>query len=269
MSNLNFSIGGTLLDDAKYHLEKGKKSRNPYELRLATHAIVDYYKKSLNMAGSYLGIEMPESADPIRKFSMILLKTQKILKWKPLIYLAWHVRNKVDHTDTEAPKIMELKHLIEKAQEFEIDLKEIIEKKKILKKQKLTLREEIKENIDKVNFYLKLNESVGYDKKLNQHKKALREIKKLYPKGQLLRMTLSAVNESLKAMSNELERLYELAYRICPKCDGDIVSKTEETTQYSGPYDDPEPVSFSVFHVLKCERCGHEIEREHITTEPI
>lgn len=258
-----------LLDAAKYHLERGEISEDPYELRLATHAVVDFYRKLLNIAGFSLGIEIAEEANPIIKFNRILLKTRKMLKWKPLIDMAWHVRCKVNHTDTKAPEIRELKHLIKKAPEFEIDLKEIIKKDKIIKKQKLTLREEIKENIDKVKSYLELNKSVGYDKKLNQHEKVLREIEKLYPRGRLLKMTLSALNESLKAVGNELERLFDLAYRICPKCDGDIISKTEQTTHYSGPYDNQEPVSFSVFHVLKCGRCDHEIEREHITTESI
>ncbi|MGB9937401.1 MAG: hypothetical protein ACPK7O_06745 [Methanobacterium sp.] len=48
----------------------------------------------------------------------------------------------------------------------------------------------------------------------------------------------------------------------CPECGGELITKNEDKTLYSGPEDSPEPYAVEVYIVTKCKECGCVTDRE-------
>ena len=269
-----------LIQLAKKHLANAKSQDNQnakIDFRISTFAIVNFYNILMLESGKELNINIEESYNFERKEFIISREFPEILtKYDDLFKSIKKLRNKLFHTDITIPKETDLIKAVEKAEEFSNSLKYLISDKKSAHKKKLTLKEEYAKKIMFLNLWLdvpypyedfsknfqkqssrinKINDTVGFFNKVNVEQLDDKSIESLI---NILNITLE-----------DAELIYEDIYSYCPECEGEIIEITEEETHYRGPYDDPEPDSYSVWSVVKCKDCGKIFKREHITTESL
>ena len=267
-----------LLQLAELHLKKAKGKTNKksnIDYRISTFAIVNYYNFLLLKAGNELKRDIKESYNFERKLFIVSQELPKLLtKYESLFETIDYLRQKVSHTDISIPKENKLNSAIEQAKEFKSFLGEIIHERRSIHKKKLSLKEKYKEKIEFVKLWFEYPDKRFKENLIKQSEKIKNILTSLeyYEKIDIeqlddksIESLLHLVNRALK----EAELIYEKVYNFCPKCGGRIIVTSEQKTQYTGPYDDPEPYSFTVWQVIKCENCGEIIEKEHITTEYI
>lgn len=269
-----------LIQLAERHLTNAKSPDNQYSIidfRISTFAIVNFYNILMLDVGRELSIEIKESYNFERKKFLMSLEFPEILtQYKDLLNSIEILRNKLSHTDISLPKENDLIKSIEKSKEFRSFLKDLAIGKTNAHGKKLTLKEEYKNKIK----FIKLWFDAPYpnDKFVNNFQKQSSKIKKIYDKLELFETidveqldddSIQSLINILNITLDEAELIYDDIFGNCPECEGKIIETTEQVTQYRGAYDDPEPDSYTVWRIVKCENCEKIFEKEHITTESL
>lgn len=269
-----------LIQLAEKHLINAKRPDNQnsiIDFRISTFAIINFYNILMLDAGIELGREIKESFNFERKIFIISQEFPEILTThRKLLKSIEDLRNKLSHTDVSIPEEKDLSQAVEKAKEFRNYLKGLIIHRKSTHKKILTLKEEYELKIRFIKLWFDVP-FVDEDFSKNFEKQSLK-IKKIYDKLELFeKINIEKLDDkSIQTLINilnitleEAELILEDIYGSCPECQGKIIETSEETTHYTGPYDDPEPDSYTVWRVIKCDKCGKIFEKEHITTESI
>ena len=271
-----------LLQLTEHHLNKVKEVNNQnfmIDYRVSTFAIVNYYNLLMLRVGKELNKDVKESFEFDKKLFIISQELPELLtKYESLFSTIKKLRDTISHTDISIPNKNKIIEAVGQAKGFKTYLSDLVIKRKKEYTKRIALKEEYKETYKEKMGFIKLwfehYDKRSKKKNINQSEKIkdLFDKLELYGKIKLERLDTKSIKSLLYLLNitlKEAELIYESIYSYCPKCGGNIIVTTESETQYTGPYDDPEPHSYTVWQVVKCEKCGEIFEREHITTESI
>ena len=248
------------LSESFYALEKDRLN-----IRIGTHAILDFYKILLSKTGENIGERNCESQAIPNKFFSIRMHIPEFVKHEALVIKVEETRNKISHNDLWF-SAKDLNYLIDQSEDFLIfSISEIQNHAQTGEKLK-TLKDKVAGEIYNMGFYITLNEGVGYSEMLSEFKlrKAGYEVLDLES---LKDRNLQIILGFLSIEVRQLKSIYDKAWDNCPKCGGKIVQKTDSTTHYSGPYDDPEPCAVTYSETVECEKCGFKLVDEQHTED--
>lgn len=271
-----------LLQLAERHLNRAKNENNQgymIDYRVSVFAIVNYYNLLMLRVGKELNREIKESFDIDRKLFIIAQELPQLLtKYESLFSIIKKLRNTISHTDISIPNKNQIVEVVGQAKVFRIYLNDLVIKRRKEYTKRLSQKEKYKETYKEKMEFIKLwfeEYDKRFEKNVTKQSEKIKDLSQrleLFGKIKLERLDTKSIQILLDLLNRTLkdaELIYEAIYGYCPKCGGNIIDTTESKTQYTGPYDDQEPYSYTVWRVVKCEKCGEIFEREHITTETI
>lgn len=267
-----------LLQLAEFYLNKALDVNNQnflIDYRVSVFAISNFYNLMMLNVGKELNKTVKESYPFEKKIFIVSQELPELLtKYDSLFRLVKDLRERISHTDISIPNKNDISMAVKQAKEFKTYLIELATARKNRLHKKLSLKEKYQEKIDFVKLLFQYPDKQFRENffKQSENIKSLFEKLEYYQKIDIDNLNDKSIESLLYFLEltlKEAESIFDDLYNHCPKCGGELVSTTESKTHYTGPYDDPEPHSFTVWQVIKCKNCGEIIEKEHITTESI
>lgn len=263
---------------AESHLNRAKDVKNKnsrLDYRMSCFAVVNYYNLLIFRVGEELNLNVKESFNLKRKIFVVSQELPELLaEYSNLFGMIDSLRHMLTHTDISVPDKQKLKMVTGRAREFKTYIETAVNKRKNAQRRKKSLLQDYKEKIEFIRLWLEYPDRKFEDSVAKQSEK-IKDVfnrLKLFERISAERLDDSSIKSLLSLLDRtlkEAELIYETIHSYCPKCGGKIIATTEQATHYVGPYDDPEPDSYTVWRIAKCEKCGEVFEREHITTEHI
>jgi len=256
------------LNQAKQNYQDFVKSKDDAYLRMSGYNIVGFYRHILYNSSKLLDIPTKESYSIEKKIDSLSFRIPAIEDNEILTKTLPKVRNILAHRDVIPPKKSYIKNLIDYAPKIQSFLEKEIRNYKKKKQTQEHLKYSYFDIIKYSFFILGILRRLGYERitDILEYKiKKYSQIKLEELSNDNIKILIDLINIEKKRM----DELHDQAYRVCPKCGGNMVVTYPQRTNYSGNPEDPQAISYDVWMVIKCEKCGHIIEKEHITTEYI
>ncbi|WP_317064959.1 hypothetical protein [Methanoculleus caldifontis] len=267
-----------LLELSRIHLNKGN-SHNDHkpnvDYRESGYAIVNFYQLLIYRLGTELNLDVKESYNLDRNWFLLVyeLDPKAVTQYQELIKKVNEVRNKLAHTIFAEPQTRDLEYLINQAKGSKSGLESLVGERKRGLRDRRTLANEYSKKIEFTKLWFKTpepdyGESIRTNEALKEQLQQLKNFEKINI-GRLDPESLESLISILDYTVNKIETMIESIYSYCPKCGGKIIATTETTTHYRGIGEDIEPYSYTVWTVIKCEKCGKLFEKNEETTDYI